>query len=183
MKSSAFDVSELDVEAFAKQASQLAGEWTLQELPRLADSVVIDAASNAPLVSWHARGELRVPRGNPPQVWLHVTGSAHVKLECQRCLKPVETDLSIARSFWFVHGEKTAAELDSESEDDVLALSRALDVKILIEDELLLALPLVPRHEACPQPLALPSDTLPQDAPANPFAVLATLKKRGGLPN
>jgi uncharacterized protein len=35
----------------------------------------------------------------------------------------------------------------------VLALEPALDLKELVEDELLLALPLVPRHEVCPEPL------------------------------
>jgi len=48
---------------------------------------------------------------------------------------------------------------------------------------LLLALPLVPRHEVCPEPLVVPSAaeaTDGDDAP-NPFAVLAALKR--GPPN
>jgi uncharacterized protein len=52
----------------------------------------------------------------------------------------------------------------------------------LIEDELLLALPIIARHEVCPQPLpAMVSDDAAaaslQDAPANPFAALARLKR------
>jgi uncharacterized protein len=117
-------------------------------------------------------------------VWLHIEASTQVMLECQRCLGPFAVDVGAKRSFLFVHGENTAAELDSDSEDDVLALTRSLDVPELIEDELLLALPLVPRHETCPVPLpAAGSAASPEDEDApHPFAALAALK-RGGLPN
>ena len=84
----------------------------------------------------------------------------------------------------FVRGEAQAEALDNEIEDDVLALPRALDLRELVEDELLLALPIVPRHDGdCPQPLPVPSDDLPAasaDEPdggrPNPFAVLQSLK-------
>jgi uncharacterized protein len=95
----------------------------------------------------------------------------------------VGAEIVAQRSFLFVHGENTAAELDNDSEDDVLALTRSLDLVELIEDELLLALPLVPRHETCPQPLlAGEPEALADDEPPHPFAALAALK-RGGLPN
>ena len=71
--------------------------------------------------------------------------------------------------------------MDAESEDDVLAISRSLDVPELLEDELLLALPLVPRHEVCPEPLPVPEEAPEEKAP-HPFAALAALKK-GSLPN
>ena len=49
----------------------------------------------------------------------------------------------------------------------MLALSRALDLRELVEDELLLALPLVPRHEVCPEPAAVstPEPEAPASAP------------------
>ena len=89
----------------------------------------------------------------------------------------------MSRWFRFVHDEKTAAELDADSEDDVLMLTRHLDAQELLEDELLLALPLVPRHDECPHPLALPADELlpdghDEDALPHPFAALAALKAR-----
>lgn len=123
-------------------------------------------------------------RGGEPQVWLHLKADTCVQLECQRCLSPVQVAVHAERSFLFVQGEEAAADLDEESEDDVLALTRALDLRSLVEDELLLALPLVPRHEVCPEPLPLPAKdaALDSDEKPNPFAVLASLK-RGGLPN
>jgi uncharacterized protein len=98
-------------------------------------------------------------------------------LECQRCLQPVDEYLDIARSFLFVHGEDAAAQLDADGEDDVLALTRSLDLRELLEDELLLSLPLVPRHEVCPQPLVAPIDASPLEEKPNPFAALASLKR------
>jgi uncharacterized protein len=53
-----------------------------------------------------------------------------------------------------------------------------LDLLPLLEDELILAVPLVPRHERCPEPLPLPADE-PDEMPAeHPFAKLAALKQR-----
>ena len=47
--------------------------------------------------------------------------------------------LRVDRRFFFVAGEDAAASLDAESDDDVLTLEPALDLKSLVEDELLLA--------------------------------------------
>jgi uncharacterized protein len=134
-------------------------------------------------VTWSARGKQRATKGGAHQVWLHVQAQVHIALECQRCLQPVYAPLATERSFLFVADEALAAQLDADTDDDVLELTRSLDLRELIEDELLLALPLVPRHETCPQPLLAPDTTLPDDEAApHPFAALAALK-RGGLPN
>lgn len=193
-----FDPARLDVAAFAKEAGELAGRWPLMRFPRLLDSAAVDPIA-APgdesasegrrsdrgqdlAVTWSARGESRASPGTQHQAWLHLRARAPIELECQRCLAAVHYDLEVDRHFLFVHGEETAARLDEESEDDVLALTRALDLAELIEDELLLTLPLVPRHEVCPEPL-LPAETPEVDdevAPVHPFAALAGLKRDGG---
>jgi uncharacterized protein len=181
MKAQDFDPARLDVEAFAKAGSSMQGAWPVSSLERLAASVVAGTGSGD--VVWHADGEHRAVRGGRAEIWLHLKASVQVMLECQRCLAPVSAGVSAARSFMFVHGESTAAELDAESEDDVLAVTRALDLRALIEDELLLEMPLVPRHEVCPAPLVVEAepDAADEHRP-NPFAVLAALK-RGDLPN
>lgn len=181
MRARDLDPLKLDVEALAKASASLDGEWPLAELERLAASAVTGTAVGD--VSWQAQGEHRPVKGGQQQVWLHLKASTGLMLECQRCLKPVPVDVHVERSFLFVQGEELAAELDAESEDDVLALSRALNLQDLVEDELLLELPLVPRHQVCPEPLERGGEGEPglEEKP-NPFAVLASLK-RGGLAN
>ena len=179
MNAKDFDPLSVDVTAFAKAAGALAGRWPLVQLERLAGSADAAALPADAEVRWRAQGELRAMRSGENEVWLRVEAATHLPLECQRCLKPVETPLDIARSFRFVHGEDAAAQLDTDSEDDVLALTRSLDLRELIEDELLLALPLVPRHGVCPQPLHAPAtDEVVIEKP-NPFAALAALKRPG----
>lgn len=87
--------------------------------------------------------------------------------------------VAIDRWLRFVEDESQAAELDVDSDDDVLALPRHLDARELIEDELLLALPIVPKHDACPEPLPLeaPEEEIVKDDRPNPFAALAALKR------
>lgn len=183
MTSKRFDPIQLPVEAFAKQAGELSGEWPLLGFERLIDACHADARPvPSEAVQWRAVGESRPVRSGAAQVWLHLSGQTQLQMVCQRCLQPVAAPLVVARSFRFVDGEEAAALLDEESEDeDVLALTRALDVHELLEDELLLAQPLVPRHEICPQPLPMQAGDAAA-SPANgaaehPFAALAALKR------
>jgi len=181
MKSRPVDPRHLDVESFAKEGAALDGAWPLPALERLADAAHPEARpSEADTASWHAEGERRSVRGAEPQSWLHLRANARLALVCQRCLGPVEATIESQRSFLFVAGEDAAAQLDADTEDDVLALTRSLDLRELVEDELLLALPLVPRHELCPEPLPVPDDA-PEaaDERPNPFAALAALKRGG----
>ncbi|MGA0610294.1 YceD family protein [Caldimonas sp. KR1-144] len=174
----------LDVAAFATAGTELQGQAPLADLPRLAESAV--AAESAPLVSWRAQGERKTRVGAPAEIWLHLHAAVEMPLECQRCLAPVTAPVEVDRRLRFVDGgEAAAAALDADSEDDVLPLSRSLDLIELVEDELLLALPIVPRHEVCPKPLPVPAaapaqpDADNEPAKPNPFAALAKLKKAG----
>lgn len=181
MKPRVRDPLRLDVEAFAKEDGRLEGRWPLAGFERLAESAHAEARPAAvDEVVWGAEGELRPVRGGPPEIWLHVQARAQMNLECQRCLQPVAAPLTAQRSFRFVADEATAAEIDADSEDDVLALTRALNLKDLLEDELILTLPLVPMHDSCPQPLSAPAADEPavEERP-NPFAALAALKRKG----
>jgi uncharacterized protein len=179
MTTRAHDPRRLDVAAAAAADAELAGRWPLSELARLAD----DAAGQVDEpVAWSARFEQRREPGGAPQVWLQLQAQARVARECQRCLQPVLLALDVGRAFRFVATEDEAATLDAESEDDVLVLSRQFDLRELVEDELLLALPIVPKHEQCPAPWAAtsPNQAAEDAAPAHPFAALASLKRGSG---
>jgi uncharacterized protein len=175
----------LDVPAFAREAAQLDGAWSAAELPRFAEA----GAPEAPLrdwapVHWQLRGEQRAVQGGAAEVWLHLSLQAEVRPTCQRCLQPVALPVSLDRWFRFVSDEAQAAALDADSEEDVLVWSRAFDAREWMEDELLLALPIVPLHEVCPQPLPLPIaqaevHEVAEERP-HPFALLQSLKSKGG---
>lgn len=178
------DPLRLDVAALAAAGSLLQGQWPLAELPRLADAQARPAEAEPGVVRWRARGELRRQPGSAPQTWLHLELDTAVWLTCQRCLQPLAVTLALAPALRFVPDEAQAEAEDATSEEDVLALPRALNLRELAEDELLLALPLVPRHASCPQPLPMPlPDAGPAPAPAaepvKPFAALARLKRGG----
>jgi len=176
MRGRAFDPLRLDVAAFARDGAQLQGRWPLATLPRLSGSV--EPGEPDTLVSWSAQGLLIATPGAGATVGLHLCGTATLSLQCQRCLQPVPLPLAVDTRFRFVSSEEAAARLDAELDDDVLVLSRDLDLRSLLEDELLLALPLVPRHESCPQPLLPETAKVPGESAPKPFAALAALRKQ-----
>ncbi|HSI48444.1 MAG TPA: YceD family protein [Ideonella sp.] len=177
--SSTPDPLRLDVAALAEQGRSISGQWPVGELSRLDEAQLLTGDVAPAVVRWQAEGEQRPVTGGTPEVWLHLQAEVNLSLCCQRCLGPVVSDVAVDCSLRFVSDEASAAEMDADSEDDVLALQRWMDLRELVEDELLLALPLVPRHEVCPEPLPLPEDEVEADeAQPNPFAVLAQLRKK-----
>jgi len=181
MTARAADPRKLDMRGFSRDSAVLEGLLPHGELTRLAASLMPPLADGSPpSVRWSAHGAQRLRSGGEPEIWLHLQGDTVVRLECQRCLQPLSEALRVDRHLRFVVGEDEAARLDEDSEDDVLALVARLDVLELLEDELILALPLVPRHAVCPVPLApVPADdgaaALEESRP-HPFAALAALR-------
>ncbi len=177
------DPLRLDVASFIDSSASLEGSWPGAELVRLAESQSPPQDVALADVGWRVEGQPHAGAGGPAQRWLSLTVESTIWLTCQRCLQPLRLPLRIAQRIRFVGDESQAEALDAESEDDVLALPRWLDLRELIEDELLLALPLVPRHDACPQPLPVDAAAAPepeQPERPNPFAALQRLKDRGG---
>lgn len=180
MTERAADPHKLDLRRFARDGARLEGEWPQDRFTRLAASLMPPLVDGpAPAVGWSAQGLQRTVQGGESEVWLHLQVETIARLECQRCLQPINELLKLDRQLRFVAGEDEAARLDEDSEDDVLALVPRLDLFELIEDELILALPLVPRHDTCPQPLAAAPGVVPlavaEERP-HPFAALAALR-------
>jgi len=174
-----FDPHRLDVLRFAEGAGVIDASEHLRSFRRL----VAEAPEGADLarnVRWRARGELLDPQHVHPQIWVRLEADTTLPLICQRCLTPVEIPLQVQRSFRFVADEATAAAQDDEAEEDLLALSRNFDLLELVEDELLMELPVAPRHDVCPEPVKMSASDADFDAAApekeNPFAILGRLK-------
>jgi uncharacterized protein len=181
----AWNPARLDACRFAEADGQIKGERAVADLKRLlADAHPQALSGAAAVVDWQADGELRVAAdGAALAVWMHLQAQTAVPLTCQRCLGPVETALVVDRWYRFVATEEQADAEDDAAEEDLLALEPHPDLMAVLEDELLMALPLVPMHEVCPQPLPSSAGTLPDDAEGaqsrreNPFQALSQLKK------
>ena len=112
-----------------------------------------------------------------------IAGRVETKLvlECQRCLEPMELPLGLDFRLGVVGGQQEAERLPEGCEPLVVedgAAGRRVSLAALVEDELLLALPIVPRHEdtaSCTQYRAEDSPRT-QEPRDNPFAALAKLK-------
>jgi len=173
-----FQPQRLNLQALAQDGQPWSETTPLQDLQRLAEEAQ-DLAPDA-VVAWQARAELRPQSGAEDQVWLHLTAHTSVPLTCQRCMAAVSTALEVEQWYRFVESEEVAMAEDDESEEDLLVMLPQFDLLTLLEDELLMALPLVPMHESCPvTPVFSAGDPAVEadQAKPNPFAVLSQLKK------
>ena len=95
---------------------------------------------------------------------------------CQRCLE--EMPITVASDFRLVvvEGLDEAGELD-EAFDPLLVEERGVSLMDLVEDELILALPVVPLHEDCEGPQHDDATVVAGESGENPFAALEALKK------
>lgn len=106
-------------------------------------------------------------------------GSTTVTLACQRCSEDFEQGLNIDFTFSPVKNEEAEAALPSYYDAINLDANGEINLRELVEDELLLAIPLIPRHKTdeCQAPSDSTWGELPEelDKP-NPFDVLKQLK-------
>jgi uncharacterized protein len=175
-----YDVRHLNIAAFAMGQGKVEGTDKLVHLDRLA--VEAQGSIDSAVVQYTARGMTRIDGTAGEQSWLALTAEVAMPLICQRCLGPVDVPVQVEREFRFVATEEIAEAQDEDSEEDVLVLSRDFNLLELIEDELLMALPVVPKHTACPGAVKLcvadPDFAEDTAEKPNPFAVLERLKKK-----
>jgi uncharacterized protein len=170
----------LNLQTLAEGGKRLVESTPLQKLERLAqESIGIKPDS---MVNWLAEAELRVGSTGQPDTWLHLQANTAVPMTCQRCMGAMQTPLVIDQWYRFVATEEIAMAEDDASEEDLLVMTPQFDLLALLEDELLMALPLVPMHEVCPVAPLLSAgnlgDDLHDEAKPHPFAALAQLKKK-----
>ena len=168
------------MQAFAEAGVPLIETTPLQNLERLAHESV--GLQPDLIVHWQAAPELRAGSTGQMDIWLHLTADTSLPLTCQRCMSTVQTPLKVDQWYRFVASEDIAMAEDDASDEDLLVLSPQFDLAEVLEDELLMALPLVPMHDICPELPVLSTgvlDALESVAvKPNPFAALAQLKKK-----
>ncbi len=121
----------------AAENGRLTGDLALTELPRLV--ALLDQSSGAVSVTLTA--------GMDGQGQRFIAGHLRttVELTCQRCLGSLQWPLDVTVHLGLVHSEAEADRLSGDYEP-LLAPDCAMTVADLVEDELLLALPQIPRH-------------------------------------
>ena len=159
----------IDAFEFCRNNGRREGVTPVADMKRLA----ADCADPGGEIAWSLEGGMSVPHGFP-QIVLSVKGT--VQLECQRCLAPFAYPMDSSTVLMLGKDDAEADEIEQVIDDesiDVIVGSRTCDIRELIEDEALLALPQAPKHEVCPDSSAL--DALKSGKPS-PFDVLKGLK-------
>ncbi|WP_372524131.1 DUF177 domain-containing protein [Sulfuricaulis sp.] len=165
----------IDPIQLAARGARLTGTLPLKSMPRLAQTC-LDGSGDVFV-------DLSFERGEGEKVLL-MRGTLRVSLRatCQRCLEGM--DLRIEASPWLLllRPEEGRDRLDDEA--DILVTDKPLSLSALVEDELLLALPMVPTHELseCPGKVYVRKEMgdgrqQTDGEKKNPFAVLDRLKK------
>lgn len=164
----------VDVALLALQGASLERQWPLAELERLGESLLSDAGSA------QAHFAFQQVEGMPA---VRLTVEATVQLRCQRCLRPFGQPLESRAAIVFTTSEAEAALVPADWEAITVDPHRVALAE-LVEDELLLSLPLVPMHAAtdCEPAVALvpgedEAKAAADEATQRPFARLKELLK------
>lgn len=160
----------IDSLEFARSGQALRGRIPVAHLSRLQDCLHNNAGEVAYVLTGHVN-----ERGKPV---LHCAVSGELQLKCQRCLGALVYPLNTGSELELVANEQELAEdaLQDDDADRIIADTQ-LDVLALVEEEILLGLPLSPRHAEI-ECRAGAQDEAAKSARPNPFAVLAELKQR-----
>lgn len=193
-------ISSIDLRALARQGEPSAFSLPLSAFPRVVEDLPdpvshgLPAMEDTPVAaSWRAewrqflhapaaagsQGTHKASDAVPEQLWLHLEARTQLPQTCQRCLGVYAQPVEVDRWFRFVADEAMAEAEDDDCEEDLLVMAPRFDLLRLIEDELLMALPLVPMHPVCPKPVSLSSaegGAVPERP--NPFAALEALKRQ-----
>lgn len=151
---------------FARRNHRIAGRLAVAELDRVAEFLVDTVGDlDCELTGGRAEDDER-------RLELRLVVSGELQLVCQRCLQAVQFELRLDKRLRLIAAGASWPDEDVENEDiDVIEASNEMAVGSLIEDEVLLALPISPRHDVCGTPRM--KDTQQE---TSPFAVLRKLK-------
>ncbi len=156
----------IDGISFAKKSESLQGKIAVSSLERLRED----------LASLQGEIEFRLQGGmdgrHRPRLMLSISGQ--VMLTCQRCLAELPHRLDLHSRLVLVANEAGLPDLNDEDEEaDAVVASGKMNVSDLLEEEIILSLPLAPRHDfECVEPSKVDELAVSR----RPFSVLG---KRG----
>ena len=169
------------VDFCAPQSYQGAGFLTMTDMPRLAKEA--SSVNPGDGFAWQMETHFENSPGSEPRQILDLALKGRLHLFCQRCLQDCAVNLGEKRRFILVATEAEADDYPLEDEEqEPLVASQHFNLLETIEDEVLLSLPLIPKHpEGFCEPHAtvfgLEDEDERSDERENPFNVLKNMKK------
>ena len=169
------------VDFCAPQSYQGAGFLTMTDMPRLAKEA--SSVNPGDGFAWQMETHFENSPGSEPRQILDLALKGCLHLVCQRCLQDCAVNLDEKRRFVLVATEAEADDYPLEDEaQEPLVASQHFNLLETIEDEVLLSLPLIPKHpEGFCEPHAtvfgLEDEDEGSDERENPFNILKNMKK------
>ena len=164
---------EIDPLRFAHSGLTLAGEIPVSEMPRLCE--VLHDSSGVVIVNM----QFDIDSTGTP--YLNGQFAVTVNLLCERCMEPMAHSIKLSTMLAIIGHEGKIEGLAEQYEPWLLSDTKLVDPAEVVEDELILALPLVPKHDYPCLPDALwqaGEQEIEAEKPASPFAVLSALKSK-----
>lgn len=161
------------------------GFLALDDLPRVALEAASVSVGDG--FEWSVQTFFDGLAGGEPRLKMNLTLKGQMHLICQRCMLPCVVHIEESRQFVFLADEALADAFPMEEDAlEPLVMSAQFDLLGTIEDEILLSLPLIPKHpEGVCEAASLGSgakDSMNQGEtakkPDNPFNILKNLKKK-----
>ena len=165
----------LDHRKMASQAQVLRGAVPISQLPRFGE-MLAEADGDIDLV-------LAFSRGKQGRTQIRGSAQAAVGLICQKCLRPFRQSLDCVINFEVVGSDAGCDQLEDDA-DTIVCDDKEISLTVLLEDELSMSMPMIPRHTVtqCPSneyrrvDLELPIDEV--KTTHRPFAGLAAAMKK-----
>jgi uncharacterized protein len=169
------------VDFCAPQSYKGAGFLSISDMPRVADEASAVVAGDG--FDWEAETHFEDSPGSEPRQILELGLKGRLHLICQRCLQDCTVDLAEKRRFILVGSEAEADDHPLEDEEqEPLVASQQFNLLETIEDEILLSIPLIPKHPEgfCEPHASVFGDAEEGETPnerENPFNILKNMKK------
>ncbi|NVK43671.1 MAG: DUF177 domain-containing protein [Oceanospirillaceae bacterium] len=160
----------VDPRKLAEREVRIQGLASVDGMPRLKSYLVENSEGDISVDLLFSRDQQRIRT---------VTGSAEgrVHMACQRCLEPVEVAVQASFNLAIAPSEEAAKQLPRYY-DPLVVEEEDVELWSVVEEELILNLPVVPYHDDCSIQTSF-GEPAPEDEKAqkpNPFSVLAKLK-------
>ena len=126
---------------FAESGRMLQGVSPVRDFARLRDLLHADAGD----VEYKVSGKR--DREGRPALRIELRGT--LSLSCRRCLEPLDFPVALDALLTLSHRESEGDDDPVDSDIERVVAGREMAVRELLEDELLLSVPLAPCHAAC----------------------------------